>query len=414
MRKIALIVQRYGLEVNGGAEYHCRLVAEKLSTLFDVEVLTSCAQDHFTWANEHPEGATEINSIKVRRFVTLQERNKSKVHRLLKKLNNRTFIQQVFRFFGLLKVAERMFPSNASLIKIGDEWSKEQGPYTPGLIAHLENNHQDYEALIFFTYLYYPTFQGLRIAPQKSILIPTAHDEPAIHLPVFEAFFRVPKVILYNTLAEKKLVNRLFNTEGTYSDIVGVGIETVDTEPELNSSAILKSNAPYFIYIGRIDKGKGCDLMLDYFLKYKNEGKQPVKIVLVGKAFMDIPADPNVLHMGFVEERVKIALLRGAKALIMPSHYESLSMVTLESMLEGIPVIVNEYCEVLKDHVQNSKAGFTFADFDSFKIAADQVMNDNRQLAVLKDNARKYVLENYNWKLILDKFTKAIDYVATK
>lgn len=413
MKKIALIVQRYGLEVNGGAEYHCRLIAEKLSAGFEVEVLTSCAQDHFTWANEYPEGVTEINGVKVRRFPTLQQRNKGKVHQLLKKLNNRTFTQQVLRFFGFLMAADRLFPSSESIMAIGDKWSEQQGPYTRDLITHLRNNHSDYEALIFFTYLYYPTFYGLRIAPQKSILIPTAHDEPAIHLPVFKSFFRAPKAILYNTKAEKKLVNQLFNNDDIYSDLVGVGIETTGAVTQLSASTILKSDAPYLIYIGRIDPGKGCDLMLEYFLKYKMLTQQTVKLVLVGKLFMKIPADPDIIHMGFVREEVKLTLLRGAKALIMPSHYESLSMVTLESMLEGVPVIANEYCEVLRDHVRDSEAGFTFTDFDSFGVAVDQVLNCDKAFAILQENGKKYVIENYNWVLILDKFAQAIDYVAS-
>ena len=43
MEKIAIINQRYGLEVNGGSELYSREIAERLNSNYDVEVLTSCA-----------------------------------------------------------------------------------------------------------------------------------------------------------------------------------------------------------------------------------------------------------------------------------------------------------------------------------------------------------------------------------
>ena len=66
------------------------------------------------------------------------------------------------------------------------EWLKQQGPWCPGLIEHLKRHHQQYDVLIFFTYLYAPTVLGLEIAPARSVLVSTAHDEPAIRLEIFK------------------------------------------------------------------------------------------------------------------------------------------------------------------------------------------------------------------------------------
>ena len=230
----------------------------------------------------------------------------------------------------------------------------------------MQKNEHKYDAVIFFTYLYYPTFFGLRIAPHKSILIPTAHDEPAIHLPVFRDFFNLPKAILYNTTSEQKLVQTLFDNEEIYNDVVGIGITSSDKQIDIDPALVLNSDAAYFIYIGRIDPGKGSDLMLSHFIRYKTETSSKVKLVLIGKASIEIPKHEDVVYLGFVDEDLKLAMLKNAKALIMPSEHESLSLVTLESLAYGIPVIVNGGSEVLVNHVVQSKAGQVFTDYNSF------------------------------------------------
>jgi glycosyltransferase involved in cell wall biosynthesis len=252
----------------------------------------------------------------------------------------------------------------------------------------------------------------LRVAPEKSILIPTAHDEPPIYMPGFKAFFKLPKAILYNTQAEKNFVNEVFNNSDIYSAVVGVGIDTYVPKTTISAREILNSESPYLIYIGRIDAAKGCEMMFNHFLKYKKATRNDVKLVLVGKAFMDIPQSNDIIAMGFINDEMKHSLLVGASALIIPSFYESLSLVTLESMAEGIPVIANEKCEVLKDHINTSHAGFIFGNYTSFKLAIDSIFDYSTDKDLMKSNAKKYVSDNYRWSSVLDKFGKVIDYIT--
>jgi glycosyltransferase involved in cell wall biosynthesis len=412
MKKVAIIVQRYGMEVNGGAEYHARILAEQLAKTYSVEVLTSCAKDYYTWANDYPEGYTTVNGIEVNRFEVKQKRNKSKVHFLLKKLNKRTLLQQGLRRLGLLDKIEKLLSLEHNFKELGDEWSKEQGPFIPDLITYLHKNEYRFDALIFFTYLYYPTFCGLRVAPNKSILIPTAHNEPAITLPVFRDFFHLPKAILYNTIWEQRLVQGLFKNENIYSDVVGIGIISPELEPTINPVDVLKSDVPYLIYIGRIDPGKGSDIMFSFFLKFKAEFDQAVKLVLIGNSTTEVPKHPDIVFLGFTDERLKLAMLKGAKALIMPSEHESLSLVTLESLHNGIPVIVNGACEVLMDHVIQSKAGAIFTDYKSFAESVNMFLSKSDASESISERAKAYVSDNYSWNIVLEKFNNAIEYVS--
>src|SRR3954469_22590923 len=73
--KIAVVVQRYGADINGGAELHARYIAEHLARHAEVRVLTTCARDYVTWRNELPAGHDTVNGIPVERFRVRRERD---------------------------------------------------------------------------------------------------------------------------------------------------------------------------------------------------------------------------------------------------------------------------------------------------------------------------------------------------
>lgn len=412
MKKIAFVVQRYGVEVNGGAEYLCRILAERLAGTYEVDVLTSCALEYVTWANWYPAATTEINGVRVHRFATQYERQvdspeRVEMERKLKKWSR----PEEWAGMGWLRMWGRALVGK-TVRRYSQLWAQSQGPYTPELITYLRRHHRQYDALIFITYLYYPTVAGLNIAPHKSIFIPTAHDEVPIYLPVFRSVFHKPRAILFLTPAEKRFVHHLFQNGAIYNDVVGIGIESSGAEADQSAPEILGTDADYLLYIGRIDTAKGCDTLFEYFIRYKQENPSGLKLVLVGQTFMPIPQHPDIMPVGFVEEAVKITLLKGAKALAIPSIYESLSMVTLESFAYGIPVLANRNCEVIKDHIDVSQGGLLFTDYSSFAQSVDQLITKNTD--DMSRSGQAYVEQYYTWNTVLTKFAKAVDYVSKR
>lgn len=408
MRKIAFIVQRYGTEVNGGAEYLCRLFAERLTAQYTVDVLTSCALEYVEWANHYPAGTTELNGVTVLRFPTGHTRQHEELDVMTQKLFRRAK-QQPSPWVAPFETVGRLLTGRTNH-RFGQLWARYQGPYVPGLIQYLTENHGQYDALIFVTYLYYPTIAGLAIAPHKSIFIPTAHDELPIYVPLFRRLFRLPKAILYLTTGEKRFVNATFHNEAIYSDMIGVGIDVAPATAVDLAIDLPNIDAPYLIYIGRIDPAKCCDELFDYFIRFKENNPSSLKLVLVGQAFMPIPEHPDVMPVGFVDEAVKVALLKAAKALVISSIYESLSMVTLESFAYGIPVIANQNGEVIRDHIDISQAGVLYGDYDGFERAVQQVLTQDS--AEMARNGRAYIAQNYTWGTVLAKINKAIAYVG--
>ena len=388
--KIAFVVQRYGIEINGGAELHCRWVAEHMQKHWDVEVLTTRAFDYITWENHYPKGEDVINGVKVRRFSVTKPRDPEKFGRL-----------QNFILENEHKMEDEL------------KWLEEEGPLSPSLIKYIKDNQNKYDYFIFFSYRYYHSYWGIHTIPQKSILVPTAEHDPVIHLQMFKELFRKPRAYVYNSHEEKGMINTLSQNEEIPGEIVGVGtIVPSGVHPE-EAKKKFGIDSDYIIYIGRIDENKGCDRLFDYFLKFieQTEGKKDIKLVLIGSSKLEIPDHPNLCSLGFLSEEDKFSLLNDAMVLIMPSFYESLSMVTLEAWAMQKPVLANAKCEVLKGQCQRSNAGLFYEDYLEFREALKLLLSDSQMRQTMGKNGKKYYEDNYTWDVIEKKYLKVLDMV---
>ncbi len=407
--KIAFVVQRYGTEILGGSEYHCRLIAERLAPRHHVEVLTTCAQDYIAWANEYPEGTDRVRGVTVRRFANAQTRDISTFNRYSEWIFNHEHTRE-----------DEL------------EWLKQQGPWCPALIEYLERNHNQYDVLVFFTYLYAPTVLGAKIAPQKTLLIPTAHDEPAIHLGIYKELFSLPAAVGYNTESERRFLTTHFSIRAMEEETIGCGVELpqaqqypkdrgaspVDEEEDDSPSyrphlahrgAIFRRrhrlHGPIALYGGRIDPGKGCEELIEYFSTYVQEGGD-ASLVLMGVKLMPLPEEPFIRFAGYLPDQERVQALEAATVVVVPSPYESLSLLALESFAVGTPVLANARSEVLVEHSRKSNAGLYYADRDEFSEGLKLLVGDHRLRAALGRRGREYVRQNYRWDVILGKYEK--------
>lgn len=382
--RVAFVVQRYGIEVSGGAELHARMVAEKMRKHWDIEVLTSCAIDYITWRNYYKEGIEEINGIPIRRFPVKKERNIEK--------------------FG--RIQEKIFGKEH---KIEDEleWVKENGPYYPQLIDWIEKNKKEFDFFIFFSYRYFHSYFGINKIPEKSILVPTAEHDPALYLRIFREIFKKPIGILYNSPEECELIQNISKNHAVPFEVVGVGADVIEgvSERFREKFGILDK---YLIYIGRIDENKGCNELFDYFLRFLHETGEKIKLVLIGTPVIPIPSHPLITHLGFVSEQDKFDALKGSELLVMPSFYESLSIVTLEAFASGKPVLANGNCEVLKGHIERSNAGLYYENYEEFREALLFLLKEKEIAEEMGKRGKKYFEENYSWDVIEEKYLRLV------
>jgi glycosyltransferase involved in cell wall biosynthesis len=391
MGKIAIVVQRYGSEINGGSETEAREYAERLTKDYEVDVITTCAKDYTTWKNEYKDGSEEINGVHVKRFRTNHNRRTHKFNQLSSQLYN----------------------SHVKDLHKEEEWMTAQGPVSTDLIDYIKNNRNDYDVVIFMTYLYYTTYFGVKNTDYKVIMIPTAHDEPPIYLSLFKRNFEKLSGIIYNTQAEQRFLEKHFSVKKIPSVIAGAGV-TVPVQ--INADKFIekyKIKDEFILYMGRIDESKGCKELFDYFIRYKKEYHTSLKLVLMGKAVMEIPEHSDIISLGFVSEEDKYNGLMASELLVMPSEYESLSIVLLEAMVLKKPVIANEKCEVLKDHCINSNAGLYYNGYYEFAEELSYILQNKNISEQLGKNGQDYVKNNYEWDTIINKIKSLIEKVKS-
>lgn len=387
--KIAFVVQRYGREVMGGSELHCRLLAERLAASgYEVTVYTTTAKDYITWKDEFPAGESELNRVLVRRF---------KVEKLRDIQSFNDYSDWIF--------------SHDHSEKDEWEWLERQGPVAPGLLEALERDEAEHDVFIFFTYLYYTTYWGLKRIKGKKTLVPTAHDEPALRLGVMKEVFSSPHAFMFNTEAERQMLSRLFSFEGKYQEIVGVGVdfpENLDTEKFCRQYDLAP---PFILYAGRIEPGKGCRELLDYFLRSSPDLPQ-LSLVLIGNLLMDLPAHPKVRYLGFLSTQEKNAAMAAAQTTVHPSHFESLCMAAQESLAVRTPLLVQEAAAPLKEHCLKGRCGLYYSQAEEFASALGLLHKDARLRKALGENGFAYVQKNYAWPIVIAKYERLFQHLS--
>jgi glycosyltransferase involved in cell wall biosynthesis len=394
--KLACVIHRFGADIGGGSESHCRAVALHLAASHDVTVLTSCAHDHVTWANHYPAGDSADGPLQVRRFPVARERD-------------------LARFRDL----SRRVVSGRGSCEDQEEWFRENGPLAPGIVDELKSRGRDYDRVLFWSFRYFPTYAGLPLVADRAVLLPTAEEDPLIRAASLERYFELPAGYLFLTPEEQELVSERAPIRAP-SAVIGCGIDPVAApEPSQNPhhddgsradeivSGLLQIHGPFVLYLGRVDPNKGCESLLRYFTRYAAAGRA-ITLVLAGPLNMPVPLHPQIRTLGFVDDDVREALLARARVLLMPSPYESLSMVVLEAWNHALPVLVNARCAVLHGQVRRADGGLHYRTGAEFAAALDYLLDRPEDARALGAQGLAYVDREYRWPTVMAKIERVL------
>jgi glycosyltransferase involved in cell wall biosynthesis len=389
--KVAFVVPRYGPAIRGGAETGARMLAERLvaDKGLDVEVLTTCALDAITWRDELHEGTSEVNGVRVHRIRSEAGRDEH---------------------FHPLWAQLREDPAHAGAADM-ERWVDLQGPRSPALLKAVAAS--DADVLAFYPYLYYPTVRGLPLVAARAVLHPAAHEEPALHLPLFDDLFARCRGFAFHSRSERALVTKRFGVAATPQVLIGLGVEEPAACEDGADAAVRAAfgveDVPYLVCIGRVDDQKGTGMLWRFFRAYKQRHPGPLRLVFVGQVVDAPEASDDIVLTGMIDDVAKWGLLRGAQVHVAPSRHESFSLTVIEALTAGVPVLVNAVCDATREHCEQSGAGLWFSDFAEFEAGLRLLTSDAVRRETMRANGRNYVEANYTWPVILDRYCSFLE-----
>ncbi len=389
--KLLYVVQRYGEKIVGGSEAACRLFSEELVRRgHEVEVLTSCAHSYIDWADEYDPGTEVINGVVVHRLPVVERRTDD--------------------VFGHLHGYVMSHPGSLPLFE-QQRWAKVMGPQLLDQRAWLLKNASRFEAAIFMTYLYTTTTSGLpTLANQIPVVLqPTAHDEPPAYVSLFRALFRQADAFLYFTPEERKIVERLFVMEAN-GKTIGIGIDrsSIPGNGERFRKDFDLGDAPYLLYVGRLDPSKGVGELIRFFSELKSRSDSNLKLVLAGDKQIEIPNHPDIFLTGFLDEQQKRDALAGSLALVQSSYFESFSIVLCESWVQKRPALVQGRCEVLRGQALRSGGAIPYEGFAEFEAAVLYLLANPETAKGMGIAGDEYVKNNYQWDTVMQQFEETV------
>ncbi|HET9732490.1 MAG TPA: glycosyltransferase family 4 protein [Acidimicrobiales bacterium] len=393
---LLFVVQRFGLDIAGGAEQACRGFATRLAGRgHRVEVLTSAARDYTDWADFYPVGESVDDGVVVHRLGAAATRDLERFGRLQQRV-----------VFGHHPVAWHL----------QQEWMKAQGPILDGLPGFLADRAAEYDVVVFFTYLYNTTFVGLPTAAglAPTVLHPTAHDEPPIHLPLFDPVFRHPAAFGFLTPEEETLVRGLFRSRQP-SLTVGIGVEMDDSPADVAGfrSRWALGDDPFLLFVGRVDMHKGAHELFDQFVAYRRRRPSPpLRLVFLGEPVQPLPEHPEVVVTGRFDDADRRAALQGCLCLVNPSYFESFSMVLTEAWAQHRAALVQGRSPVLTGQVRRSGGGLAYRGFAEFEAAVDIILDDPGATVAMGEAGRRYAERWYGWDPLLERYETLLELAA--
>ena len=379
--RLPVVVQRYGDGVAGGAEAHARELVRRLVPHFDIEVLTTTAQDYRTWENHFTAGIEWVDDVPVHRFPVRRTR--------------------AWDF----KLYERRAFSEGHTLEDETTFVDAQGPYAPDLLEHLWRIGRDVPHILFFTYIYYPTVRGLPLVPERAVLVPTAHAESAIELSIYEPVFHAPRAIAFNTEEERALVHRRFKNQRVPNDILGVGVDVPEDRSAERFRQRFGIEGPFVLYLGRIVESKGCRELFSHWARWRRaEPDRRVTLVLAGQPEMRIPERDDIRHLGVVSEQEKYDALAACAALVVPEVLSSMSMVTLEAWACGRPVISDALSPVVWGMRQRAGGGLAYRGASELGEIVGMLVDDPALGDRLGASGRGFVERTYTWPRIVETY----------
>jgi glycosyltransferase involved in cell wall biosynthesis len=274
---------------------------------------------------------------------------------------------------------------------------------------YLQKHGADYRLVIILDYFVGLSLYALMANSGRTAVYPLLHDEPFAYLPAVRRCLNAAHGIMFNGPAERDFARFELGVGNPRTALVGVGVETGLVGQGDRFRQKFGVADPFLLYAGRWEMAKNLPTLVAYFTRYQAERGTPLKLVLLGKGHLRLPAHPDILPLGYCSEQDKFDAYAAALALCQPSLLESLSIVALEALAQRTPILAHGLNAVMRHHCLAGNAGLYFYAYQDFARALDFLQAQAEIRRKLGENGRRYVLENYAWEITEGRFLDALD-----
>ena len=395
MKKIGFVIPWYSEKIPGGAEMELRGLTTHLhESGVELEILTTCVKEFSAdWSvNFFREGVEKVHGFTLRRFK-------------VRKRDTAAFDAVNFKIMnGHPITAEEQ-----------DTYVRES-VNSPALYEYMDRHRDEYSLFVFIPYMFGTTYHGMQVCPEKTVMIPCFHDEAYVYMDVYKPVFEKIAGIIYHAQPEFELANRVFELSGVKQAVLGEGVYTELTSDGDRFRKKYGIKEDFILYAGRKDHGKMVHILLKYFEEYKKRNGGKLKLVLIGGGGIEMPEalvkNGEIIDLGFIDVQDKYDAQAAALVLCQPSQFESFSLVIMESWLSHRPVMVNAKCEITRNFASVTNGGLYFDNYFEFEGALNYLINHSDVAAQMGENGRNYVLSNFAWDVIVDRYMKFFKGIA--
>lgn len=388
-RRIAIVAQQFGDGIVGGAEHSLRALANRLrGARYEIQVFALGARDE----------RIEVDGIPLHRF--------------------RADPGDADRLAAAAHVIQL---ANGDVDQETEAEFLDRLPQSERLIAAIRS-HGPFDAIITGPYLSRLSHDVARAFPQRTVLAPCWHDEPAARLDAWRKAYRDIAGVLYHSPEERQFAQTTLGLNHPNAQVLGAIVPANVPGDGGCGRKIVGGGRRYLLLAGRRCSEKGFDRLLSYFRRYAEANPGRFTLAVSGGGNDVVPDMAGVRDLGYVTDEAMADVMAGAAALVHLSPNESLSLAVLQAQAQGVPVIVAAGNAVLEGHVRRGGGGLAVSDYESFAAALDDLWNDPDHWRSLGRRGREYVATRFGdaaeydrrWRGVIDRMAEPLAATMTR
>ncbi len=384
---LAFVTKFYDSDLVGGGETLVREFSRRLvDSGCSVEILTTCIRDYHHWEDVYPPGLTMVENQPVRRFPVWQGGEALEHKQLGVRLGTRMVHTETDEY--------RWFHT---------------GLHSPAMYQYLQRHGLDFRLTIILDYFVGLSLYALAANSGRTAVYPLLHKDPIAYTSAVRGWLNTADGIMFNGIPEQEFARFELGVSNPNSMIVGVGVETGLVGQEDQFRHRFGIDQPFLLYVGRLDVAKNLATLISYFQRYRSQHSTDLKLVLVGEGPFEVPDHGDILPLGFCSEEDKLGAYAAALALCQPSLLESLSIVTLEALAQGTPILAHGANDVTRYHCLAGNCGLYFYGYADFALTVDYLQTHPDARQQLGRNGRDYVEANYTWDKVMQRLLAAVE-----